>query len=43
MKKIGFSISLNDNDNNMPVITDECFLYGSISGCDKYCPVFQRG
>lgn len=19
------------------------FLYGSISSCDKYCPVFQRG
>ena len=38
-----FAIALNNNDNGMPKITDECFLYGSISGCDKYCPVFQKG
>lgn len=39
---MGLAYALNENDNGMPIITNECFLYGSMSGCDKYCLVFQR-
>ena len=38
-----FAETLNDLDNSMPIITDRCFIYGSVSGCDKYCPVYQEG
>lgn len=41
-EKMRFSITLNDEDKSVPIITNECFLYGSIGGCDEYCPVYQR-
>ena len=41
--KMIFAETLNDLDNSMPIITDRCFIYGSVSGCDKYCPVYQEG
>jgi len=42
-EKLRFADTLLQLDNNMPKGLSECERYGMISGCDKYCPVFQEG
>ena len=41
--KLMFSETLNSLDNGMPNVTDECFNYGILGGCDENCPVYKRG
>lgn len=41
--KLMFSETINSLDNGMPIVTDECFNYGIVGGCDENCPVYKRG
>lgn len=43
MEKDNFINTIIDNDKFMPKGISECEKYGMFSGCDKFCPVFQRG
>lgn len=43
MKKEDFAHTLMEFDKHMPKGLTECEEYGMTWGCDKDCPVFQRG
>ncbi len=44
MDKMGFANSVCSMDNNLSYSNmTECERYGITWGCDKDCPVFQRG
>tara|TARA_Y100000310_G_scaffold309747_1_gene354200 strand:- start:1111 stop:1293 length:183 start_codon:yes stop_codon:yes gene_type:complete len=42
MSKVGFGNTINSlNDDSRT--SSECHKYGIISGCDPFCPIFERG
>lgn len=41
--KLDFGRTLNESGPNGFITSDECFHYGSVSGCDSECPVLLRG
>ena len=42
LEKERFADTILELDENMLKGLSECERYGIISGCDKYCPVFER-
>lgn len=42
-EKMDFARTLNESGSHGFITSDECFHYGSMSGCDEYCPVLLRG
>lgn len=42
-EKMNFARTLNESGQHGFITSDECFHYGSMSGCDEYCPVLLRG
>lgn len=42
-EKLDFGRTLNESGQHGFITSDECFHYGSVSGCDESCPVLNRG